>query len=187
MQDQSCPPTESIASSRPFKPVPAISFCLFCVCVLSRWSNHQVPCGICPAKFRGIMSWLDNRKCAGWLANGITCAHWASTCAVFEIPGVVGTSLALDYMHNMFLGWLQYLYGSIMYMLVFVVMGGSDMENLTAIAAFIKKDQKARGTTHKYRPRLDKLSMFKKKRATPDSEAGPLTSWDCTIQCWPLS
>jgi hypothetical protein len=86
---------------------------------------------------------------------------------VFEIPGVVGTSLALDYMHNMFLGWLQYLYGSIMYMLVFVVMGGSDMENLTAIAAFIKKDQKARGTTHKYRPRLDKLSMFKKKKSYP--------------------
>ena len=85
------------------------------------------------------MSWLDNRKCAGWLAAGITCAHWACNCTVFEIPGVDGTNIAPDYMHNMFLGWLQYLYGSIMYMLVFVVMSGSHEDNLKQIAAFIKK------------------------------------------------
>ena len=84
------------------------------------------------------MSWLDNRKCAGWLAAGITCAHWACNCTVFEIPGVDGTNIAPDYMHNMFLVWLQYLYGSIMYMLVFVVMSGSHEDNLKQIAAFIK-------------------------------------------------
>ena len=118
------------------------------------------------------MSWLDNRKCAGWLAAGITCAHWACNCTVFEIPGVDGTNIAPDYMHNMFLGWLQYLCGSIMYMLVFVVVSGSHEDNLKQIAAFIKQYQNDKGTIHKYRPRLDKLSMFKKERLPQTQRQG---------------
>ena len=153
-----------------------LSACLFFsfsnLLVLSRCSNHALPCGLCPATHRGIMSWLENRKCAGWLAAGITCAHWACNCTVFEIPGVDGTNIAPDYMQNMFLGWLQYLCGSIMYMLALVVTSGSHEDNLKQIAAFIIKNQNGKGTIHKYRPRLDKLSMFKKERLPQTQRQG---------------
>ena len=152
--------------------------------VLSRCSNHALPCGLCPATYRGIISWLDNRKCAGWLAAGITCAHWACNCTVFEIPGVDGTNIAPDYMHNMFLGWLQYLYGSIMYMLVFVVMSGSHEDNLKQIAAFIKNIRMTKAPSTNTDRGLISFQCQIKRKTSPDSEAGPLTSWDCMIQCW---
>jgi hypothetical protein len=132
-----------------------------------RWSNHTKPCGICLATYRGQNSWLDNRNTAGWLTSGLTCAHWTTVCPLFEVPGVSGLSLAPDYMHNMFLGWLQYFYGSVLFLLVFHMMTGNPLDSLKEIAKFIKQHQKDIQTKYVYRPRLDKLSMFVKKTGYP--------------------
>ncbi len=73
-------------------------------------------------------------------------------------------SIAPDYMHNHYLGWLQYLYGSIFWLLCFVVLPHEEpLENLDYIEQFIKRYQKMNPANHKYRPKLDKLSMFQKK------------------------
>ena len=132
-----------------------------------RWSNHAKPCGLCPATFRGTNSWMDNRPNAGWLEAGLSCDHWVSSCPLFNVPGVDGTNISPDYMHNMFLGWLQYLYGSIFYLLVFVLLAGSPLSKLSQVEAFIRSHQKNNDVKYKYKPRLTKLSMFLKKTGYP--------------------
>ena len=137
-----------------------------------RWSNHTKPCALCRASFRGPSSWLDNRRAAPWITQLLTVhnwrSHWTTTCELFDLPGMSALSIAPDYMHNHYLGWLQYLYGSIFWLLCFVVLPHADpLANLDDIEQFIKKYQKMNPTNHKYRPKLDKLSMFQKQVSYP--------------------
>ena len=149
-----------------------------------RWSNHAKPCGLCPATFRGTNSWMDNRPDAGWLEAGLSCDQWVSSCPLFNVPGVDGTNISPDYMHNMFLGWLQYLYGSILYLLVFVLLAGSPLSKLSQVEAFIRSHQKNNDVKYKYKPRLTKLSMFLKKLDIHGSGAEQVTLWAYTMLCW---
>ena len=136
-----------------------------------RWSTHSKPCGLCKATFKGVMSWMDNRPTAKWISGGVTTAnwreHWNTSCALFRIPGVSAWSVSMDYTHCMFLGWLQYLCGSIMYMLVYTLMPDEPLANLHEIGEFIKQFQRAHPTSHIYKQRLDKLSMSHKKKGHP--------------------
>ena len=138
---------------------------------LPRWSNHAKPCALCMATFRGPLSWTDNRPSALWISSCLTIANWReyceTECEIFDLPGMSGLSVAMDYTHNMFLGWLQYLYGSVFYLLVHVILPGEALENLTAIGEFITNFQDENYTEHKYSHRLDKLSMFMKKSGYP--------------------
>jgi len=74
-------------------------------------------------------------------------------------------------MHCMFLGWLQYVCGSIMYLLVYEIMDGEPLQNLLAIEVFIKTYQKTHETKYKFRPRLAKLTMFQPKKGYPKLKA----------------
>lgn len=148
---------------------------------LARWSNHTTPCCLCQAQFRGALSWLDNRPNAKWISSCFTHANWKqfckSICALFDLPGFSTNCVAVDYTHNMFLGWLQYLYGTIFHMLVYVVMDAEPLKNLAEISSYIVDFQKRSGTKYKYRQPLNKISMFQKKQDIQSSRAGLWTSW----------
>jgi hypothetical protein len=136
-----------------------------------RWSNHGKPCGLCKATFRGPYTWLDNRPRAKWIPSTLTLDNWQShyttTCPIFKVIGMSGLCVTMDYMHCMFLGWLQYVYGSVMYLLVFTLMNDEPLANLKVIGEFISEYQKTHPTTYKYRLRLDKLTMFVRKKGFP--------------------
>ena len=139
---------------------------------IPKWSNHLKMCAVCPAGFHGPMSWLDNRALAGWISSVVTASnwrsHWNPDCILFLLEGLSSLSIAYDYMHNSYLGWLQYFYGSILFLLVYHILPDEPLRNLThTIAPFIKTFQKENVVTQRYRPRLNTLTMFDKKKSFP--------------------
>lgn len=127
-------------------------------------TTHARPCGLCRATFAGPTSWMDNRPNSPWqatmLSTGNWKEHWNSSCALFDLPGMTGLCLAMDLMHNLFLGWLQYVYGSVMYLLTHECLDQAPLADLKTVWVFLKDTQKSFGTKYKYKQRLDKLSMF---------------------------
>ena len=134
-------------------------------------TTHARPCGLCRATFAGPTSWMDNRPNSPWqatmLSTGNWKEHWNSSCALFDLPGMTGLCLAMDLMHNLFLGWLQYVYGSVMYLLTHECLDQAPLANLKTVWVFLKDTQKSLGTKYKYKQRLDKLSMFTRASGFP--------------------
>lgn len=129
--------------------------------------QHQKPCCLCRATFEGASSWLDNRPTSQWQNLLLTAAnwkgHWQSNCALLSLPGANCWTVALDFMHNFYLGWLQFLYGSVICLLVQDCLEDNQLTNLKTLASFLKQYQKEDRSRGNYRPRLDKLSMFLKR------------------------
>ena len=102
-----------------------------------RWSNHQKPCSICRAKYSGSLSWRDNRYNSGWQSATLKPSNWRShfspTAPLFQLPGLSSLCMAMDWTHCHHLGWLQYLYGSIFHVLVFILLPGEDLEIYPAL------------------------------------------------------
>ena len=136
-----------------------------------RWSNHAKPCCICKTTYRGNLSWRDNRFNSAWQSSTLSPStyrsHFSPTSALFQLPGISSLSLAMDFMHCHHLGWLQYLYGSILHLLVFFLMPGKHLVNLAEIGEFIKNYQKTNQTKHPYKMKLDKMTMFQPKKGYP--------------------
>ena len=144
-------------------------------------------CVLCGATLKGPKTWLDNRPAAEWPQTEVTPATWkqaaTTKCAIFEVPGMSGLGVALDYMHCMYLGWLQLLYGSVFHVLCRMIMPNDPLENLFRLAALIKKFQAKEGVKHPYRHKLSKLSMFEKKKGSLSYVGELQTLWDWTPQC----
>ena len=139
---------------------------------IPRWSQHSRPCSQCRCTYQGPMTWLDCRQNTQWQFSHLTPLDWRShfdpPCFLFQLPGMSALSISMDYMHCMFLGWLQYLYGSIISILVFDCIGGTDyLQNLLWVGDYIKSFQKANNVKHRYNRKLDKLSMFQKDNKYP--------------------
>eukprot|EP00438_Fugacium_kawagutii_P005243 Skav235426 [mRNA] locus=scaffold473:10773:12278:- [translate_table: standard] len=134
---------------------------------IPQYTQHHKPCCQCKATFQGSSSWLDNRSTSQWQSLLLTATnwneHWQSTCALLSLPGANCWTVALDYMHNFYLGWLQFLYGSVMSLLVHDCLDQNPLTNLKTLASFLKNYQKDDNSRGRFRPRLDKLSMFVKK------------------------
>lgn len=77
-------------------------------------------------------SWHDNRVESPCQATLFTPANWRtrwpSARALFTVPGVSALSVSLDLTHNLFLGWLQHVYGSVLWL----------PRMFTAVATFVK-------------------------------------------------
>ena len=132
---------------------------------LPRWSLHNNPCSQCRCNYEGIYSWLDNRSTSQWQNTLLTPhdwkTHWTSTCELFQLPGVSALSVTMDLMHCLYLGWLQYVYGSVISLLVFDCYGGEDhLANLLAVGQYIQNFQLKNKMRQRYNRRLDKLTMF---------------------------
>lgn len=109
-------------------------------------TTSLVPFAKPPTAYRGNLSWRDKRVNSGWQASTLTPStyrsHFSPTSALFQLPAISSLSLAMDFMHCHHLGWLQYLYGSILHLLVFFLMPGEHLINLAQIGQFIKNYQK---------------------------------------------
>ena len=136
-----------------------------------RWSNHTKPCALCRATYKGPMSWLDNRLNSRWqnslLKPSNFRSHFVPTSVIFQLPGMSALSIAMDWMHCMHLGWLQYLFGSVFHLLVFHLLPDEPLVNLARVEAFIKHHQKSNHCKHPYRMQLTKLTMFQPKKGFP--------------------
>lgn len=155
--------------------------CLLQICgdldYLTKWlqvpnsTNHSRPCCQCKCTFSGTQTWLDCREGSPWQSSLLTTRnwrqHWSPTCALFRLPGLSCWSVAYDLMHNAFLGWYQFLYGSILHILCFELLEMDALSNLKSIGAFIKEFQKGDPSRQKFRPLLNKLSMFQRQTGFP--------------------
>ena len=136
-----------------------------------RSTMSSKPCALCKCTLHGAMSYIDNREEAAWRNTFVTTQnwmdHWQGTSAIYQLPGITALSIALDYMHNCYLGFQNYVYGSCFYILTHEAMPGTPLENLKVLETFLKDFQKRRHTAHRYRHRLCKLSMFMKASGFP--------------------
>ena len=117
-----------------------------------RRSNRNKPCSICKATYRGHLSWRDNRLNSGWqnasLSPRTFRSHVSPKCPLFQLPGMSSLSMAMDPMHCHHLGWLQYLFRSIIHLLVFYVLPNAHLDNLAQIGHFTKDFQERRTTAN---------------------------------------
>ena len=131
------------------------------------YGSHSAPCSQCRCTYRGALSWLDCRSNSPWQRNWLSPStwkeHWNTTCQLFQLPGVSGLSIAMDLMHCLHLGWLQYAYASVFSLIVSDCLTGTPLENLLVINKFVKDFQRQRPTKHRFRPNLNKLTMYQKK------------------------
>ena len=160
-----------------------------------RWSSHSEPCGLCRATFRGHLTWLNFSENAPWEGTQWTPETWArrpicSTCPLFEMPGFTSIAVLPDYTHNKYLGYAQYLFGSVFWLLCFVHMAAAPLQNLRTLANFIMSFQNRHRPQHgeRYPARtLRKLTMFVKKRDFPKlrGKAGQIRGLgDAMIAMW---
>ena len=116
---------------------------------LPRCSAHAKPYSKCKASFEGPNSWMDNRHSSGWQQTLLTVenwrTYWTSTNPLFELPGMSGLSVSLDFMHCHFLGWLQNAYGSTVHLLFDDRLHGSGFDKLQHIERFLQQWQRDHG------------------------------------------
>lgn len=134
-------------------------------------TNHTTPCIQCKATYSGDTTWHDNRPESLWQRRLLKAnnwrAHWNTTCEMLNLPGMNCWSIALDLMHNLYLGWAQHFFGSVMYLLTHQCIVGQPLENLKLVESFIRFEQKQDPTRNPYKQRLSKLSMFVKRTGFP--------------------
>ena len=87
---------------------------------LPSWQKKQQCCCLCQADTVGENSWRDFSENAPWVATCWTPQTWhlfpqKSPCKLLnDIPGASAALVALDFMHNKYLGTDQYVFGSVM-------------------------------------------------------------------------
>jgi hypothetical protein len=138
---------------------------------LPRFSSATNPCALCKCTSAGPLSWTDNRADALWMSNLWSAKDWLawpnrSKCPLFSIPGVSCLTVALDYMHCKYLGMDQYMFGSILRLLVYHCLSvGTPQENLNQLWLEIKAYYRTHRTPVRFMY-LNKLSMFIRKNKT---------------------
>ena len=109
---------------------------------LPRSTSHN-PCCLCRCTLNGEASWKCFSPEANWLSLQWTPADWKlwpdrSKVELFSIPGLTAANVALDYMRNKYLGTDLRQFGSVFYVLVFMVLPNNPQENLLVRWGFIK-------------------------------------------------
>ena len=138
---------------------------------LPRFSSKAAPCSLCRCTGVGPLTWTDCRLSAPWMLTCWAVGAWRawadrSKNPVFDLPSVSALTVGLDYTHAKYLGMDQYQFGSVLYLLVFIVMQGSPMQNLTKIWVCVKQYYKEHKTPVRHRY-LNKLTMFCRKKGFP--------------------
>ena len=155
---------------------------------LPRWSLNDFPRALCKCCKCGSLSWLDCRKTASWVQTCWKPSEWLawperSKCKLFTLPGLSACTVALDWMHCKYLGSDQYMFGSVMWLLCFVVMPETPLQNLLACWIFISRFYKEQETEHRFKF-LNKLSMFVRKSGFPKlrgKAAEKKRVWSCSF------
>jgi hypothetical protein len=130
-------------------------------------STSSNPCALCRCTLHGNTSWKNNGLNAEWLSLCWKPLQWVawdgrSKIELFSIPGVSGVTVALDYMHSKYLGSDQYQFGSVLYVLCYMVLPNQPKQNLSQCWASILSFYKENNTKHRYQ-NITKLTMFIRK------------------------
>jgi hypothetical protein len=130
-------------------------------------STSSNPCSLCRCTLHGENSWKQNHDTAPWkntLWKPLEWVAWEgrSKVGLWSIPGVSAVTVALDWMHNKYLGIDQYLYGSILYILCFMILPLSPVANLQTCWNHIKSYYNTHLVKNRFQS-ITKLSMFIRK------------------------
>ena len=122
------------------------------------------PCMHCRCKGVGDFTWSDFRPEANWRATRWDPEEWRNwdqrtKCELLTLPGASCWTIAYDWVHVKYLGVDQYIFGSVLCVLVTMVMDGEKEQNLARCWDFLKNYFKVNHTRTPYRY-LSKLSMF---------------------------
>ena len=122
------------------------------------------PCMHCKCTGTGPMTWTDFRPAALWRTTRWNPEDWRgwpqrTGCVLLTLPGTSCWTIAYDWVHVKYLGVDQYIFGSVLYVLVSMVMEGGPEENLARCWAFLKSFFKENKTPTPFRY-MTKLSMF---------------------------
>ena len=122
------------------------------------------PCMHCKCTMTGPMTWSDfrseaTRRNTRWDPEDWRSWEQRTKCVLLTLPGASCWTIAYDWVHVKYLGVDQYIFGSILFVLVCMVMPGEDEANLATCWAFLKNFFKTNRTPTPFRY-MTKLSMF---------------------------
>ena len=128
--------------------------------------NACQPCSGCPAtQPDGALPYDNFQTVAGgapWMALLYSVAHFMAADPFphpfWQIPGVSGYSLNLDYMHVKHLGVDKYFLGSVLFLLAYRLLPKSPQENINDIYEFVEAFYKSGDVETRYT--ILKLTMF---------------------------
>ena len=109
---------------------------------LPHFSSAQ-PCVCCPADCDDAsLPWTDFREnAAAWMTRIWTPAAWLAAFpehhVIFDLPFVSILSIAVDWMHVKLLGTDMYLFGSVLWLLVYALLPHSPAENLDVVETML--------------------------------------------------
>ena len=134
---------------------------------LPQHNKAENPCLRCYCSNTGLVPWSDWRQSARWVRMIWKPSSWRSwsdrsKCPLFDLPGVSALTAMVDYMHCKYLGSDQYMFGSILWIIVYYVLQGSPEDNMAYVWRFIQQYYRLHHVKTRYRY-LNKLSMFKRK------------------------
>ena len=138
----------------------------FQVLELPHYARATNFCPLCRACSTGIYAWTDFRQTAAWRTTQWTGAAWRawehrSRSPLFNLSYMSCHTICLDWMHVKYLGTDQYLFGSILELLVSWVLDGSPEENLKRVWASLQEAYNSLRTPVQQRYRyLNRLTMF---------------------------
>ena len=136
-------------------------------------STSNEPCSLCRCTKRGPRTWHRLDRLAGWretVWETRTWRAWESRSMNVFFKSRLHTALTVHYdlMHVKYLGYVQYLYGSVLQILTHDIMDADPLTNLRTLWRFIKQRQRVEASspriTAPYGQRLNKLTMFVKKK-----------------------
>ena len=128
-------------------------------------------CSVCKCDEDGDLSWTDFRFDAGWVTSHWSRDEWRawpnrSRCQLFDLPGGFSAMVALDLMHGKYLGTDQFMYGSILAMLVQWILPSTPESNLSQVWNKIQEWYRNHQVPVRFKY-LTKLSMFIRKTGFP--------------------
>lgn len=135
------------------------------------WSLKSGPCIYCKCTANGPLTWTDFRQVAPWKGVLWSRDEWQawpqrSKCSLLTLPGASCWTIAYDWLHSKHLGSDQYMFGSVLSLLVRTMMVGSAEQNLKTLWEFLKQYFKEHNTKTAFRY-LNKLTMFERKHKYP--------------------
>ena len=128
------------------------------------YSLKSGPCMHCKCTGTGDLTWTNFSETALWRSARWDASAWHASpsrtqCVLLSLPGASCWTVAYDWVHVKYLGVDQYIFGSVLMVLVTMVMPGDDSENLQVCWTFLKNYFRTHRTPTPFRY-LTKLTMF---------------------------
>lgn len=128
------------------------------------YSLKSGPCMHCKCTGTGDLTWTNFSETALWRSTRWDASAWHASpsrtqCVLLSLPGASCWTVAYDWVHVKYLGVDQYIFGSVLMVLVTMVMPGDDSENLQVCWTFLKNYFRTHRTPTPFRY-LTKLTMF---------------------------